>query len=380
MKTPIITILIAACTSLLFIGACNKDSSTPPANPPAPPTPGITAISPTTGSDSTVVTIRGKLFGTTPGGDSVFFNGKLATLISSSDTLLTARVPTLAGDGYITVKANGNTIQGPFFDFDTSYWLSPVAGGFNGANYISTDGNGNLFVSTQGDSSIYKIGPQGNLTRWATVPYCNGTSFDTAGNLFVASQENFPNTTTIYKINPSGVVSRFATDSGVVFGLAIDAKGNLYAGNNTRNSVDKITPQGVVSVFAGNLPEASSVAIGGDGNIYATTNSNPNSLTSGTVVRITPSGAVSTVRSGLRADGIAVDNNNKIYITSSNGQVIAIQSEEYGTTIGLENDTITTHVVVPIGITVDKTGKLYVVNNITSNTNLYGNVIKLTPH
>lgn len=121
------------------------------------------------------------------------------------------------------------------------------------------------------------------------------------------------------------------------FGLVIDKQGNTYvadAGEN--NKIRKITPDGILSNFAGSkegyadgLTDAaafntpSGLAIDADGNIYVADTGN------NVIRKITPQGAVSTLAGSGKAgylDGIATE-------AQFNG---------------------------PIGVAVDKTGKVYV--------------------
>jgi serine/threonine protein kinase, bacterial len=383
MKNHQLNALLCAFAIILLAAApaCKKSNSTPT----SPTGPSINFVTPGEVQDSTIVTIKGTDFGTTQGGDAVFFNGKQAVLISASDTQLVAMVPTLAGSGKITVTANGTTITGPVFLYDTTYRISTVLGGLDAPHYLSIDASGNLIVPTYGDGVVNQINGQGVINPFSTVPASDGTAIDATGNLYVVSNVN-AGSSIIYKVSAGGVASTLATDPGLVFGLAIDAGGNLYAGNNANNSIDKITPQGTVSVFVPNMPEASGVVVASDGNIYATTNSDPSSLSAGSVVRITPSGTVTTVTSGLTfcgEDGITIDGNNTIYVTSFNQLAPAMSAVVKIIPMGVNTSTnvlLTTNVYLPVGITIDKTGNLYVVNNNTSATILNGNVIKMTIH
>lgn len=84
--------------------------------PPSPAGPSISSFSPTTGPASTVVTITGSNFGTTPGENIVYFGAVRATVTTANSTQLTALVPAGATYAPITVTTAGLTAssQSPF--------------------------------------------------------------------------------------------------------------------------------------------------------------------------------------------------------------------------------------------------------------------------
>lgn len=174
-----------------------------------------------------------------------------------------------------------------------------------------------------------------------------GIARDVQGNLFVADRSN----NWIRKIAQDGTVSTFAGSGTAGFadgagttamfsrpsGLAIDALGNLYVGDEGNNRVRIIAPDGMVSTFAGtgekgfadgpaslakfNVP--SQVALDKHGNVYVTDMSNYR------IRKITPQGLVSTFAgSGIRGTengssteaqflwlcGIAVDEQGSVYV------------------------------------------------------------------
>jgi sugar lactone lactonase YvrE len=139
----------------------------------------------------------------------------------------------------------------------------------------------------------------------------------------------------------------------------------------------------VVSVFASGLFSVSGVAVGKDGSVY-TINYSGNTYTGyqGEVSKISPSGIVSTLATGIYYSGqadIVLDDNDNIYVTSLNQGQITSSVVKISPTGALR--TISTDVSFPIGIAVDHHGNLYVADEqISRDPSAYGEIVKLTPH
>jgi sugar lactone lactonase YvrE len=149
---------------------------------------------------------------------------------------------------------------------------------------VAIDTSGNLYVADSGDNKIRKITPAGNVSTLAgsgtqgsadgpgTAASFNnpsGVAVDANGNVYVADQDNDE----VRKITPAGVVSTLAGTLGVrgaangtgtaasfsgVFGMAVDASGNVFAAEVGNDDIREITPAGVVSTLAGTAGVAGS--------------------------------------------------------------------------------------------------------------------------
>lgn len=177
-------------------------------------------------------------------------------------------VSTIAGDGQIGYR--DGSLRSSEFGY---LWRIAIDG--NGNLYLP-DGNldmpdfdlytyvrkisiTNGLVSTLAGSSV--SGYADSTGTKAKFNNIFGIVADLYGNVYVCDHYNYK----IRKITPAGVVSTLAGSTNgyadgqgtgakfsLLFGMGIDASGNLYAADGNNYRIRKITPGGLVSTFAGN--------------------------------------------------------------------------------------------------------------------------------
>lgn len=308
--------------------------------------------------------------GNAAGAGNVNGTGANASFNSPTGVAIAANGNLYVADGYnntirmVTAAGVVTTFAGRSW-FDGSADGTGAAAGFSSPVSIAIDSTGNLYVG--GDFVIRKISPagvvstiageagvagstdgQGVSARFSGNPW--GIAVDGSGNVFVADTNN----NTIRKINAAGNVSTFAGTAGVTgssdgtgsaasfsqpMGIAVDASGNLFVADNANCLIRKITAAAVVSTFAGTAGSCSSA----DG---------------------TGTGAGFSAPTGL-----TIDTSGNLYLTDRNSirkitpaavvTTLAGVAETTGSADGTGSAALFN---LPVGLAVDGSGNLYVVD------------------
>ncbi len=160
-------------------------------------------------------------------------------------------------------------------------------------------------VTTFFSGELLKITPQGTVSIIATgLGTAYGLAIDSSGNYIIAG--DFPER--LLKITPEGSVSIIANGFGVPIDVAIDSSGNYVVAVVDRSTdsskVIKITPSGNITTIFDSFPSnglTSGIAIDSNGNYIVTT------LDTEGVYKLTPNGILTTVRTGIAPNDVAID-------------------------------------------------------------------------
>ena len=222
--------------------------------------------------------------------------------------------------------------------------------------------DGNFYgTATSGEANngtVFKITPQGSMSvlyGFCALTNCTDGAFPFAG-LIQGTDGNFYGTTlnggnnnvgTVFKITSGGTLTtlysfcsvKSCADGAYAYaGLAQGSDGNFYGttdagGANNHGTVFKITPEGAITTLHSfcsqtGCPDGAEpqygLEQGSDGNFYGTTVTG-GATNSGTVFRITPAGALATLHSFNGTDGanphagLVLGRDGKLYGTTQNG-------------------------------------------------------------
>jgi sugar lactone lactonase YvrE len=167
-----------------------------------------------------------------------------------------------------------------------------------------------------------------------------------------------------------GSQSVVETGTQAIWGMTVDASGNVYTADNSTSIVTKATLSGGTYtpslVTNTGINGANGLAVDGSGNLYIADTG------TGTVVMETPSGTgytQSTLINGIDAVGIAVDGSGNLYISEFGNNDVLKETASNGAYI---QSVVVSGLNGPQGLVIDGNGNLYIAETIA------GDVVKET--
>jgi sugar lactone lactonase YvrE len=244
----------------------------------------------------------------------VSFSGVRASIVVSSEEFVIARVPYGAQSGQVMVQSNGHVSNGREIKI-----AQPIAENLHPVANPALDLDGNIYVTFSGSRgqkvpvSIYKIDGHYNTKAFVSdLMNATGLAFNHDGQLYVSSRYDG----TVYRVAPNGTITTYAEGMGVATGIAFDRDGNLYVGDRT-GTIWRIAPDRQIFVFATLEPSLAAyhLAFSPDGTLYVT---GPTTSSFDAVYSVDPHGTVSVFYRGLgRPQGLAFDAQGNLYVAAS---------------------------------------------------------------
>src|SRR6516225_11515662 len=237
-----------------------------------------------------------------------------ASVVISSEQFIVVRVPEGAASGNVVVATNGHR-SNP----QQVHVAVPIAENLHPVANPALDQEGNVYVTFSGSRgqkvpvAIYKIDTNNNPKPFVSeLMNPTGLAFDREGQLYVSSRYDG----TVYRVAPNGTVGTYAEGMGVATGIAFDHDGNLYVGDRT-GTIWRIAPDRQIFVFATLEPSLAAyhLAFSPDGTLYVT---GPTTSSFDNVYSVDPHGSVSVFYRGLgRPQGLAFDREGNLYVAAS---------------------------------------------------------------
>ena len=244
----------------------------------------------------------------------VRFGDMEGAVVISSDDFLVARVPEGATSGPVVVAANGHTSNSQQIKVAV-----PIAENLHPVTNPALDPEGNIYVTFSGSRgqkvpvAIFKIDTNYGVKPFlAEMMNATGIAFDREGQMYVSSRHDG----TVYRVAPNGTMSAYAEGMGIATGIAFDREQNLYVGDRS-GTIFKINRERQTFVFATLEQSVSAyhLAFGPSGDLFVT---GPTTSSFDSVYKIDPHGSVINYYRGLgRPQGLAFDADGNLYVAAS---------------------------------------------------------------
>lgn len=179
---------------------------------------------------------------------------------------------------------------------------TPFVSGILNATGLTFNPEGDLFVTSRAEGTVYRVDSGGDFTVYAEgMGVATGAAFDREGNLFVGDRSG-----TVFKINTQRQIFVHATlePSVSAYHLTVNREGHLFVTGPTLSSNDaiwNIDPHGNTTVWYRGLGRPQGLALAQDGSVFVAASLHGRRG----IVRVSPAGEASLMLSGNNIVGLA---------------------------------------------------------------------------
>ena len=244
---------------------------------------------------------------------TVLVGGQPAQVLMSRPSRLAFRVPADTSTGMVEAR-NLSGVSNPV-PLRVARLLSD---GLHPVTSPAVSRSGMIYATISGPRgkqtpvSVVRVSPDSRGEPFVTgLLNATGLAFNPEGDLFVTSRAEG----TVYRVDDAGEFTVYAEGMGVATGAAFDADGNLFVGDRS-GTIFKINPQRQIFVHATLEPSVSAyhLAIGSFGTLFVT---GPTLCSNDPIWAIEPNGDTRAWYLGLgRPQGLALDNDDNVYLAA----------------------------------------------------------------
>ncbi len=247
------------------------------------------------------------------GPPAVLVDGAAAHVTMSRSGRLTFRVPDIATSGLIEVRTpHGASNPAPL------RVARELTSGLHPVTSPAVSRSGMIYATISGQRgkatpvSVVRVSPDGRGTPFVTgILNATGLAFNNDGDLFVTSRAEG----TVYRVDSAGEFTVYAEGMGVATGAVFDRQGNLFVGDRS-GTIFKIHPDRKIFVHATLEPSVSAyhLAVNRAGILFVT---GPTLSSNDAIWAIEPNGDTRAWHRGLgRPQGLAIARDGSVYVAS----------------------------------------------------------------
>ena len=248
------------------------------------------------------------------GPPAVLVDGTPAHVLMSRPTRLIFRVPEAASTGLVEVRTpTGLSNSAPL------RVARELTSGLHPVTSPAVSRSGMIYATISGPRgkespvSVVRVSPDGRGTPFVTgILNATGLAFNSDGDLFVTSRAEG----TVYRVDQAGEFTVYAEGMGVATGAAFDSEGNLFVGDRS-GTIFKINTDRKIFVHATLEPSVAAyhLAVNSAGTLFVT---GPTLSSNDTIWAIEPNGDTRPWFRGLgRPQGFALAKDGSIYLAAS---------------------------------------------------------------
>lgn len=245
---------------------------------------------------------------------SVAVDGTQAHLSMSRPDRLVFRIPELASTGLIEVRTPNHAVASAHLKV-----ARELNGGLHPVTSPAVSRSGMIYATISGQRgkstpvSVVRVSPDGRGTPFVTgILNATGLAFNPEGDLFVTSRAEG----TVYRVDPAGDFTTYAEGMGVATGAVFDREGHLFVGDRS-GTIFRIDAERKIFVHATLEPSVSAyhMAINAQGTLFVT---GPTISSNDAIWAIEPNGDTRVWYRGLgRPQGLALASDGSIYLAAS---------------------------------------------------------------